>query len=251
MGWSTLREKTTGQIAMKNKIIVALDVDNGEEASIWAHRLRGKVGMFKVGKQLFTAEGPEIVRRICNEGGKVFLDLKFHDIPNTVAAAAVEATRLGASMFNVHASGGFEMMHKTAAAVSNESKRLGIKKPLLIAVTVLTSMDEEGLREIGVTIPLTEHVINLAVLAKKAGLDGVVASPHEIEAIKESCGNEFVVVTPGVRPAFASQDDQKRIMSPAEAIQRGADYLVIGRPITKSDDPIEAVKLIEEEMCHE
>jgi orotidine-5'-phosphate decarboxylase len=241
---------TTGKKLMKNKIIVALDVDNGEEAAMWAHRLNGKVGMFKIGKQLFTAEGPEIVKRISNEGGAVFLDLKFHDIPNTVAAAAVEAVRLGAAMFNVHASGGFEMMHKTAEAVRGESNKLGIKKPLLIAVTVLTSMDEEGLRETGITLPLREHVINLAKLAKKAGLDGVVASPHEIEAIKDACGSEFVVVTPGVRPTFASKDDQKRIMTPAEAVRKGADYLVIGRPITKAEDPIEAVSLIAEEMCH-
>lgn len=236
---------------MKNKIIVALDVDNAEEASLWARRLKDKVGMFKIGKQLFTAEGPDIVRKIRNEGGGVFLDLKYHDIPNTVAAASVEAVRLGASMFNVHASGGFEMMNKTSIAVRDEAKKLGIEKPLLIAVTVLTSMDEEGLRETGVIAPLTEHVINLAKLAKKAGLDGVVASPHEIEAIKEACGPEFIVVTPGVRPAFASKDDQKRIMTPAEAVKRGADYLVIGRPITKADNPVEAVSLIAEEMCQE
>jgi len=242
-------EKTTGKKAMKNKIIVALDVDSAEEAVRWAHRLTGKVGMFKIGKQLFTAEGPDIVRRVRSEGGEVFLDLKYHDIPNTVAAAAVEAVRLGVSMFNVHASGGFEMMHKTADALRNEAKRLKIKKPMLIAVTVLTSMNEEGLRETGVNVPLTEQVINLAMLAKKAGLDGVVASPHEIEAIKEACGSEFIVVTPGVRPAFASSDDQKRIMTPAEAVKKGADYLVIGRPITRAEDPIEAVSLITKEIC--
>ncbi|MBE9535564.1 MAG: orotidine-5'-phosphate decarboxylase [Proteobacteria bacterium] len=236
---------------MKNKIIVALDVDSAEEAALWAHRLKDKVGMFKIGKQLFTAAGPDIVRRVRSEGGEVFLDLKYHDIPNTVAAAAVEAVRLGASMFNVHASGGFEMMSKTAEAVRDEAERLDIKKPVLIAVTVLTSMNEEGLRETGVTVPLTEHVINLAKLAKKAGLDGVVASPHEIEAIKNACGSEFVVVTPGVRPTFASKDDQRRIMTPAEAVKKGADYLVIGRPITKADDPIEAVSLITEEICQE
>jgi len=236
---------------MKNKIIVALDVDSAEEAALWARRLTGKVGMFKIGKQLFTAEGPDIVRRVRSEGAQVFLDLKFHDIPNTVAAAAVEAVRLGASMFNVHASGGLEMMQKAADAVSAEAKKLGIDKPILIAVTVLTSMNEEELRETGVTVPLTEHVINLAKLAKKAGLDGVVASPHEIEAIKEACGSEFVVVTPGVRPAFASSDDQKRIMTPAEAVQKGADYLVIGRPITKAEDPVKAVSLITKEICQE
>lgn len=234
---------------MNKKIILALDVETKTEAVSWVKRLKESVGMFKVGKQLFTAEGPHVVKMIRNERGKVFLDLKFHDIPNTVAAAGIEAVRLGVDMFNVHALGGYDMMARTAETVRNESERLGIKKPLLIAVTILTSMNEESVLEVGISPPLSDEVERLALLAKRAGLDGVVASPQEIGLIKKACGSDFVVVTPGVRPSFASKDDQKRVMTPGEAIKKGADYLVVGRPITKADDPAKAAKKIAEEMC--
>lgn len=231
------------------KIIVALDVETSEAAANWSGRLKNEVGYFKIGKQLFTAAGPDVVRRIKAEGGRIFLDLKFHDIPNTVAAAAVEAVRLGVDMLNVHALGGLKMMQKAAEAVKSEAKKKGVDKPLLIAVTILTSMNEEALSEAGIATPLADEVRRLALLAKKAGLDGVVASPMEIRLIKEACGEDFLVVTPGVRPSFAAKNDQKRVMTPAEAVKAGADYLVIGRPITAASDPESAVKRIVEEMC--
>jgi len=234
---------------LKDKIILALDVDSMDEAGRWVEMLYDNVGLFKVGKQLFTSSGPDVVRMIKGKGGGVFLDLKFHDIPNTVAMASVEALRLGVDMFNVHALGGYQMMAVTADAIAAEAERLSVRKPLFIAVTILTSMNEEAVREVGISSNVRDEVIRLARLAKKAGLDGVVASPHEIELIKESCGDDFIVVTPGVRPSFASADDQKRIMTPSEAVRAGADYLVIGRPITKAERPEEAAKAIAEEMC--
>ena len=233
----------------KDKIIVALDVETPEAAAAWSARLKKEVGYFKIGKQLFTAAGPDVVRRIKADGGKVFLDLKFHDIPNTVAAAAVEAVRLGVDMLNVHALGGLEMMQKAAEAVKEEALNRGGERPLLIAVTILTSMNEEALSEAGISTPLAEEVRRLALLAKKAGLDGVVASPMEIRLIKEACSEAFLVVTPGVRPSFAAKNDQRRVMTPAEAVNAGADYLVIGRPITAAEDPESAVSRIVEEMC--
>lgn len=234
---------------MRNKIIVALDVENLDKARQWVDKISDHIGFFKVGKQLFTAEGPRVVKMIKDAGGGVFLDLKFHDIPNTVAAASVQAVRLGVDMLNVHALGGYDMMAKTADDVKEEALSLGLEKPILIAVTILTSMTEKGLEEAGIMTPLTDQVVRLAKLAKTAGLDGVVASPQEIGIIKEACGEDFVVVTPGVRPTFASLDDQKRVMTPSEAVKAGADYLVIGRPITKAEDPVKAIKLIEEELC--
>lgn len=236
---------------MVNKLILALDVKDDTQALAWADRLHDRVGFFKIGKQLFTSTGPAVVREIIKRGGAVFLDLKFHDIPNTVAAASVEAVRLGVKMFNVHALGGYEMMARAAEAAVEEAARLGIEKPILIAVTVLTSTSEEGLREVGISGSLQDEVKRLARLAMKAGLDGVVASPLEISLVKEACGRDFCVVAPGVRPSFASLDDQKRVMTPGEAIKAGADYLVIGRPVTKADDPLKAVRMIAEEMCQE
>lgn len=234
---------------MKNKLILALDVENIDEASILMQKLKDKVGLFKIGKQLFTAQGPDAVRLINREKGKVFLDLKFHDIPNTVAAAAIEALRLGVGMLNVHALGGYEMMARTADAVLNEAERLAVEKPILIAVTILTSIKEETLSEVGISETLAEEVKRLALLAKKSGLDGVVASPREIRLIKDACGEDFVVVTPGIRPSFASHDDQKRVMTPREAVSAGADYLVVGRPITRAENPELAASMIAEEMC--
>lgn len=234
---------------MRNKIIFALDVENRQEAQKWIDKIGAHVGCFKVGKELFTASGPEVVTLIKKGGGGVFLDLKFHDIPNTVAAASVQAVRLGVDMFNIHALGGYDMMAKTAEAVRREADNSGLAKPVLIAVTILTSMTDESLEEAGIMTPVAEEVLKLALLAKRAGLDGVVASPQEIQMIKEACGSDFVVVTPGVRPSFASLDDQQRVMTPSEAVRAGADYLVIGRPIRKADDPLRAIRLIEEELC--
>jgi orotidine-5'-phosphate decarboxylase len=207
------------------------------------------VGVFKVGKQLFTRCGPEVVRMIRAGGGEVFLDLKFHDIPHTVAMAALEASRLDVKMFNVHALGGLAMMSRTVAAIRDRFAADPARRPLLLAVTLLTSSDAATLREIGIEQPVEELVVRLAGLAREAGMDGVVASPHEVEAIRRTCGRDFVIVTPGVRPAFAAADDQRRIATPGAAIAAGADYLVVGRPIARADDPVTAAGLIVQEMA--
>ena len=231
------------------KLIVALDVDNAQHARDLVSSLRDTVGMFKVGSQLFTAVGPLIVREIVKGGSKVFLDLKFHDIPNTVLSAGIEATRLGVSIFNIHALGGREMMQRTADAVSEVAIKEGIQRPLVIAVTMLTSADNEQLSEIGISSNPADQVVRLALLAESAGMDGVVASPHEIVSIRGVVNrSDFKVVTPGVRPAEAALHDQKRVMTPSQAISAGADYLVVGRPITNSPDPVNAARQILAEM---
>ncbi len=232
----------------KDKIIFALDMEHFGEAQHWVKLLKDRVGIFKVGKQLFTHAGPKVVDMIRQKGQKVFLDLKFHDIPNTVAKAGEEATKLGVAMFNLHALGGFEMMKKTVDASRATAKSLGIPKPLILAVTILTSMDEETLKEVGVQGPLIEEVGRLAFLSMKAGVDGVVASPQEIGIIRERCGEKFLIVTPGIRHPSDKRDDQKRTMSPKEAIAAGANYLVIGRPIKEAKDPLEAVQKIIEDI---
>jgi orotidine-5'-phosphate decarboxylase len=243
---------TAETVSAKEKLIVALDVDNAEEALRLYEELRGEAGMFKVGSQLFTTAGPDLVRRLVKDGARLFLDLKFHDIPNTVAAAAREAVRLGVALFNVHAAGGSEMMRRAADATAEEAARLGVEKPSLIAVTVLTSMDAEALNETGVNAAdVEEHVRRLARLADAAGLDGVVASPHEIMPVRESVGRAgFLVVTPGVHPSAAAYADQKRVTSPAEAVRRGADFVVVGRAILNSPDPAAATRAVVEEMEH-
>lgn len=230
----------------RSKIIFALDVDSFADAKHWVSVLSGHVGMFKVGKQLFTSHGPDVVRMVENFGGEVFLDLKYHDIPNTVAMASVEAARLGAKLFNLHALGGYEMMARTVEALDKEFA--GKERGKVLAVTILTSSTEDTLRQVGIEHPVREMVARLAQLAKKAGIDGVVASPQEVELIRAACGNDFLVVTPGVRPTFASTDDQKRVMTPAEAVRAGADYLVIGRPISAAPDPLKAAEMIVEEI---
>jgi orotidine-5'-phosphate decarboxylase len=229
----------------RRKIIFALDVNGLEEIDRYAGMLSGKVGMFKIGKELFTATGPEAVRTVQRHGGQVFLDLKYHDIPNTVAKAMVEAARMGVQLTNLHALGGAEMMETAATAVRRE---FGDQRPRLLAVTILTSSTEETLRGVGIELPVQDMVVRLARLAQNAGMDGVVASPLEIDLIRAACGPDFLIVTPGVRPSFASLDDQKRIMSPAEAVAAGADYLVIGRPIAKAADPGAAADLIVDEI---
>ncbi len=232
----------------KDKIIFALDVEHFREAQQWVNLLKDRVGIFKVGKQLFTHAGPKVVDMIRQKGQKVFLDLKFHDIPNTVARAGEEATKLNVAMFNLHALGGFAMMKKTVEGSRAVAKSLGIPRPLILAVTILTSMDEETLKEVGVHGPLLEEVGRLAHLSMKAGVDGVVASPQEIGIIRQRCGEKFLIVTPGIRPPSDKKDDQKRTLSPKEAISAGADYLVIGRPIKEAKDPIEAVQKIIEDI---
>jgi orotidine-5'-phosphate decarboxylase len=229
----------------RKKIIFALDVHDLSEIDRYAELLSGKVGMFKIGKELFTACGLEAVRSVQRHGGEVFLDLKYHDIPNTVAKAMVAAARLGVQLANLHALGGFEMMQTAASEVRRE---FGDQRPRLLAVTILTSSTAETLRRVGIEHPVEEMVVRLARLAQEAGMDGVVASPLEISPIRAACGPDFLIVTPGVRPSFAAVDDQKRIMTPGEAVAQGADYLVIGRPIAKADDPAAAADLIADEI---
>jgi orotidine-5'-phosphate decarboxylase len=230
----------------RNKIIFALDVESMAQAEKWADILAPHVGMFKIGKQLFTACGPDVVKAIIERGGEVFLDLKYHDIPNTVAMASLEAARLGVRLFNLHALGGYEMMAKSVEALKREFP--DESRPRVLAVTILTSSNEETLRGVGIDLPVADMVVKLAKLAKKAGIDGVVSSPLEIPLIRSACGADFLIVTPGVRPAFASADDQKRVMTPAEAVKAGADYLVIGRPISAAPDPIKAAEAIMDEI---
>jgi orotidine-5'-phosphate decarboxylase len=233
-----------------NRILVALDVDSSAKALALADTLRGTVAGYKIGKQLFTAEGPEVVRTLTARGDRVFLDLKFHDIPNTVAGAVRSAMATGAWMVNVHASGGSAMMRAAAQAAHDTAAKTGAARPLVIGVTVLTSMDEAALAEVGTTRPVIEQVVHLARLAKAAGLDGVVASPQEIAAIRTACGPDFHIVTPGIRPAGqAGTDDQARTLTPKEAVAAGATYLVIGRPITAAADPRAAAEAIAAETA--
>lgn len=233
----------------KDYLVVALDVDSDTEALGLVSELKDSVGMFKVGHQLFTAYGPDIVRRIVALGGRVFLDLKYHDIPNTVAKAAAEAVKLGVSIFNVHALGGLDMMKAAALSAQETAEKLHLPGPVVLAVTILTSMDERNLRkELKINRSLQREVGHLARLAQRAGMHGVVASPQEIKMLRKGIRGEFVILTPGVRPAWAAKDDQKRIMTPAEAVHAGADYIVVGRPVLKAGDRKEAVKKILEEI---
>lgn len=230
----------------RKKIIFALDVHGLDDIDRWADILAGKVGMFKVGKELFTSCGPAAVKAVQRHGGQVFLDLKYHDIPNTVASAMCEAARLGVQLANLHALGGAEMMETAVSAVHKEFS--DAERPRLLAVTILTSSTGETLRQVGIELSIQDMVVRLARLAKASGMDGVVASPLEIGLIREACGPDFLIVTPGVRPPFAALDDQKRIMTPAEAVSSGADYLVIGRPIAKAANPVQAAEWIADEI---
>ncbi len=236
------------ELSPADRFVLALDLDNDQEALGIVEELKGVVGVFKVGHQLFTAYGPDIVRRIIGRGGRVFLDLKYHDIPTTVAKASAEAVKLGASMFNVHALGGFDMMKAAAESARETADKLGVPAPVALAVTVLTSMDEKTLRkELKIMRSLQREVSHLARLARRAGMHGVVASPQEIKMLRRAVRGGFVILTPGVRPAWAGKDDQKRTMTPAEAVAAGADYIVIGRPVLKAADRNEAVgKIIAE-----
>ena len=215
------------------KVVVALDFDRKADALSFVDKVSPTDCRLKVGKEMFTYFGPDFVKQLTGKGFDVFLDLKFHDIPNTVAKAVTAAADLGVWMVNVHASGGSEMMTKAHSAL----QQFGEQAPLLTAVTVLTSMSESDLQGIGINRTPTEQVIHLATLTQKCGLDGVVCSAWEAESLKNLLGKSFKLITPGIRPAGSASDDQKRIMTPKQAIDVGVDYLVIGRPITKADDP--------------
>jgi orotidine-5'-phosphate decarboxylase len=227
-----------------DQLIVALDVDTAAEARALANRLRGVAGGFKIGSQLFTSHGPSIVEELASRGDRVFLDLKFHDIPNTVAGAVGAATRLGAWMLNVHASGGTAMLQAAREAADREAARSSRPSPLVIAVTVLTSLNDMTLGEIGFSRRVPDLAERLAKLAKSAGLDGVVASPLETALIRNQCGDRFVIVTPGIRGASDEQGDQRRTMTAAEALHAGATYIVVGRPIIAAADPRAAAEAL-------
>ena len=234
----------------KERMILALDLEHFQEAQKLVKEFKEHVGMFKVGKQLFTHCGPKIIDFIKMNKAKVFLDLKYHDIPNTVSKAAIEAMKLGVDMFNVHASGGLTMMQETRAALIEASKKLVMERPKIIAVTVLTSIDDDELQRLGLNVTAADWTRKLTLLTKEAGLEGVVASGHDIETIRSLCGKAFVIVTPGVRVGEGKEakDDQKRTITPGEAVRKGATYIVLGRTVLASRDPKATLKQIEEEI---
>ena len=234
----------TRELEPRNRLIFALDVSDGGRARELISGLKDHVGAFKVGFQLFTREGPAIVEELHRQGAKCFLDLKFHDIPTTVAHAARWAAETGVYMFNVHASGGRDMMRAAADAVHKTGSS---QPPIILAVTILTSMDDDALRKVGFSFKSKEAVFNLARLSKEAGMDGVVASPEEIMGIKFGIKGDFIVATPGVRPLEAKKDDHKRAATPAKAIEAGADFIVVGRPIRDAAYPAQAA----DQICSE
>lgn len=244
----------TPNLKPRDRLIVALDVRNADEALNVVDELHGMVGMFKIGSQLFTATGPALVEKIVGSGNRVFLDLKFHDIPHQVSGAVAAATKLGVSLLTVHASGGPEMLRSAAESAKEIAEREQVERPNVVAVTVLTSIDSTVLTQVGVTSDATESVKRLSLLSAGAGLDGVVASPKEISAIRSTISDpQFLIVTPGIRPIGStrdqsSRDDQKRVASPGFALAAGADYLVVGRPITAAADRAQAVERIVGEM---
>lgn len=234
----------------KDRIVLALDVDTQTEALQLVTQLADYVGVFKIGMQLYNSVGPDIVHRVHALGGRVFLDLKLHDIPNTVGAAAKVITRLQTHMFNVHAAGGREMMRAAVREASAEANAMGQKSPLLLAVTVLTSISQQELaEEMFVTnLKVEELVVKWALIAQESGMGGVVCSPQEISPIRQACGADFKIVTPGIRPSWSAANDQKRITTPRQALELGADYMVIGRPIVKAEDPMAAAQRIINEL---
>lgn len=227
-----------------DRLVIALDRSSRDEILRLAEQLRGAAGMMKIGLQAFVANGPSIVRDLVAAGHRVFLDLKFHDIPNTAMNAVTEAARLGASLVNVHAAGGAEMMRACAGAIRDLPAR-----PRLLAVTMLTSLDDDAAGAIGFRSAVRDHVRELALLTRDAGLDGVVASPLEIGLIREACGEGFIILTPGIRSASDATGDQKRMMTASEAVRAGADYIVVGRPVTGASDPRAAALAIVDELA--
>lgn len=236
------------QTKADDRLIVALDVDTFDKMTALVEKLEDSISFYKVGMELYYGAGRKTVRYLRENGKKIFLDLKLHDIPNTVGHSVASVTRLGVNLLTVHAQGGRAMMEAAARSAWITAEELGVERPKILAVTVLTSFDDKGWEEIGGQLPIQEHVLRLAKLAKESGVDGVVASPREASAIRELCGEDFLIVTPGIRPAFAQTDDQRRIATPAEALADGSTHLVIGRPITRAVDPKAAVRLILEEM---
>jgi orotidine-5'-phosphate decarboxylase len=235
--------------AAKKRLIFPLDVASHKEATEYVDLLSDEVGLFKVGKQLFMHAGPEIVRSIQKTGGQVFLDLKFHDIPQTVANAGIEAARLGVAMFNLHASGGLEMMRKTRTEVYKVCRTEHLRRPIILGVTVLTSLSRHDLQQTGVAAGVEKQVLRLAKLAQEAGLHGVVTSPQEVARLRHECGPGLQLVVPGIRPPDAAWDDQKRVLTPQQAMQGGADYLVVGRPIRDAPDPRVTAQQIVRDMA--
>jgi len=236
-------------VALRDRIIFALDVGNLTAATVWMHKLGGLVGYFKVGMELFTATGPEVVARLDNADIKCFLDLKFHDIPNTVAGAVRSATRLGVDMMTIHLSGGKAMAEAALAAAADEADRQGIKRPKIIGVSVLTSLSDSAIKEIGWHTTVKEQVERLLRLAALTGLDGMVCSAADLGFIRPQTPQDFLLITPGIRPSGAAAGDQTRIATPRAAIHAGADLLVIGRPISEAPDAREAVEKILTEMA--
>jgi orotidine-5'-phosphate decarboxylase len=232
----------------RGRLAVALDLPDRAQLLAMARRVAPEAGLLKLGLEAFVAEGPSLVREVVHAGAGVFLDLKLHDIPNTVGRAAAAAARTGAAIVNCHAAGGTEMMKAFAEEARAATAKAGLPAPKLIAVTVLTSLDAASLHAVGLTGSPREAALRLAVLAREAGLDGVVCSPDEIAAIRGACGKDFFLVVPGVRPAGAALGDQKRVATPAEAIRAGADLLVVGRPITGAPDPAAAARAVVAEM---
>ena len=231
-----------------DRLIVALDVSSLEAMQSIVTSLGDSVSYYKVGMELFYAAGEQTVTYLRDHNKSVFLDLKLHDIPNTVAHGIKSLTRLGAKLITIHSQGGKVMMEAAMNAAKEQATELGIERPKLLAITALTSFDDENWSAIGGSLPISDHVVKLAKLAKEAGVDGVVASPLEAKLIREACGEDFLIVTPGIRPSFAATNDQKRIATPSSALQDGASRIVVGRPITQAENPQEAVRLIVEEM---
>jgi len=242
------RTSTASTPPAPERIIIALDVKNREDSRALVQKLPA-ARIFKVGLELFTAEGPALLAELRAAGKKVFLDLKLHDIPNTVAQAVKAGARHGVQMMTLHASGGKEMLARAAEAAAEVAAKESVPRPMLLGVSVLTSLKDEELRQVGFADGAAAQVLRLAKLAKSAGLDGVVSSAQEVTAVRRETGSGFLIVTPGIRPAWAAADDQKRIMTPAEAIRLGADYLVIGRPITQAPSPQEAFDRVLEEIA--
>jgi len=230
------------------KIIVAIDVNNIAELEKLVDKLRSVVKIFKIGSELFTSCGVSAIEVVRRKGGKVFLDLKFHDIPNTVAKASRAITRQGIHMFTVHTIGGLDMMKQAVEASRDEASRLNTPHPLVLGVTVLTSLSAKDMPSIGIDGTLSDEVVRLAKLAEKAGLSGVIASPQELPVLRKNLKKDFLIVTPGVRPLWSQKNDQERIATPKEAVENGADYLVIGRPITAQEDPKAAAEKIINEI---
>lgn len=236
-------------IKAKDKLVLALDVDTKEEAREIVYALKDYVGTFKIGLQLFSKEGPEIVKIIQGEGCKVFFDGKFHDIPNTVAKASANVVKLGVNIFDVHITGGSKMLKASSEIAKTTALELGLSEPVMLGISILSSIDQQLLtNELKINMDINEYVVNLALLAKQNCLTGVVASVNEVCSIRKACGRDFIILCPGIRPEWAAVNDQKRIATPTEAIKRGADLLVVGRPITAQADKVSASKRILEEI---